>query len=79
MIWHVLGTAVETSFNGAAIRIEIKKCDQCGSNMKVIASIEELEVIKKVLKHLGLDKAGLHNRSPLARADGLVEPATILI
>ncbi|MFT5048101.1 MAG: hypothetical protein ACI8UP_005102 [Porticoccaceae bacterium] len=71
--------AVETSFNGAAIRIEIKKCDQCGGNMKVIASIEELEVIKKVLEHLGLDKAGLHNRSPLARADGLVEPATILI
>jgi hypothetical protein len=47
--------------------------------MKVITSIEEPEVIKKVLKHLGLDKAGLHNRSPLARADGLFEPATILI
>ncbi|MGK0335964.1 MAG: hypothetical protein ACJAYE_003648 [Candidatus Azotimanducaceae bacterium] len=50
-----VAAAVETSFNGAAIRIEIKKCDQCGGNLKVIASIEEPGVIKKILKHLGLD------------------------
>jgi hypothetical protein len=42
-----VAAAVETSFNGAAIRIEIKKCDQCGGNLKVIASIEEPGVIKK--------------------------------
>jgi hypothetical protein len=37
--------------------------------MKVIASIEEPEVIKNIL----------NNRSPPTRADGLFEPATILI
>jgi hypothetical protein len=47
--------------------------------MQVIASIEEPEVIKKTLKHLSLDKAGLHNRSPPTRADGLFEQATIPI
>jgi hypothetical protein len=40
---------------------------------------EEPEVIKKILEHLGLDKLGLHNRSPPTRADGLFEPAAILI
>ncbi|MFT5100021.1 MAG: hypothetical protein ACI9HY_002147, partial [Planctomycetaceae bacterium] len=59
--------------------IEIKKCDQCDGNMKAIASIEEPGVIKKILKHLGLHKARLHNRSPPTRADGLFETATILI
>jgi hypothetical protein len=35
--------------------------------MKVIASIEEPEVIKKILKHLGLDKAGLHRDTTVLR------------
>jgi hypothetical protein len=61
-------------------KIEIEKCDKCGGKMKVIASIEEPEVIEKILKHLGLDGAsGLHNRSPPANHSGLFEQATTLI
>ncbi len=49
--------------------IDIEKCEKCGGNMKVIASIEDPDVIDKILKHLGLDQSsslrGLpHNRSP---------------
>lgn len=46
-------------------RIDIEKCEKCGGKMKVIACIEEPEVIDKILKHLGLDRAtDPHNRSP---------------
>ena len=52
--------------------IENEKCDKCGGNVKVIASIEGPEVIEKILKHLGLDRtAGLHNRSPPTRAKNM--------
>jgi hypothetical protein len=79
-IRHVLGTTVEASINGAAIRIEIEKCDKCGGKVRVIASIEEPELIEKILRHLGLDRtAGLHNRSPPTCADGLFDQTTILI
>ena len=44
-------------FVGAAIRIEIEKCEKCGGKVKVIACIEDPEVIEKILKHLGLDEA----------------------
>jgi len=46
-------------FVGAAIRIEIEKCEKCekcGGKVKVIACIEDPEVIEKILKHLGLDE-----------------------
>lgn len=57
--------------------IEIDKCEKCGGRVKVIASIEEPEVIKKILKHLGLDEAiGLHNRSPPTNINGLFDQAT---
>ena len=60
--------------------IEIEQCEKCGSKVKVIASIEEPEIIEKILKHLGLDRATrVHNRSPPIRADGLFDQATILI
>jgi len=36
--------------------IEIEKCEKCGGKVKVIASIEDPEVIEKILKHLGLDE-----------------------
>ena len=49
--------------------IDIEKCEKCGGKMKVIASIEDPDVIDKILKHLGFDQSGSlhsspHNRSP---------------
>ena len=45
--------------------IEIEKCEKCGGKVKIIASIEDSEVIEKILKHLGLDEASqARNRSP---------------
>ena len=59
--------------------MEIEKCEKCGGKVKVIASIEDPVVIKKILKHLGFDQAdGLHNRSPPACPDGLFNQATTL-
>jgi len=45
--------------------IEIEKCEKCGGKVNIIASIEDPEVIEKILKHLGLDEASqVKNRSP---------------
>jgi hypothetical protein len=45
--------------------IEIEKCKKCGGQVKIIACIEDPEVIEKILKHLGLDEASrARNRSP---------------
>lgn len=47
--------------------IEIEKCEKCGGMMKIIACIEDAEVIEIILKHLGLDEASqTRNRSPPA-------------
>lgn len=35
--------------------IDIEACPECKGNVKVIASIEDPEVIKKILNHLGLE------------------------
>ena len=32
--------------------IEIEKCEECGGEVKAIASIEDPDVIEKILKHL---------------------------
>ncbi len=37
--------------------IEIEKCEKRGGPVRVIASIEDPDVIQKILKHLGLDSA----------------------
>jgi hypothetical protein len=48
--------------------IDIEKCEKCGGKVRVIASIEDPEVIAKILKHLGLDRAAEpHSRSPPAQ------------
>ena len=40
-------------------------CDICGGNVKIVACIENADVIEKILKHLGLDEASqARNRSP---------------
>ena len=45
--------------------IEIEKCEKCGGKARIIASIEDPDVIEKILKHLGLDETSqVRNRSP---------------
>jgi hypothetical protein len=45
--------------------IDIEKCEKCSGKMKVIACIEDSDVIEKILKHIGLDESSTsHNRSP---------------
>ena len=34
--------------------LDLEHCPQCGGDMKIIAAIEEPEVIAKILMHLGL-------------------------
>jgi len=38
------------------LAIEIEKCEKCGGPVRIIASIEDPDVIQKILKHLGLDR-----------------------
>ena len=35
--------------------IDIEKCERCGGPVRIIASIEDPDVIQKILKYLGLD------------------------
>ena len=45
--------------------IDIEKCEKCGGPVRIIASIEDPDVIQKILQHLGLDQPGdPQNRSP---------------
>jgi len=60
-----MGSEIEAGLNRAAFRIEIEKCEKCGGKVKVIACIQDPEVIEKILKHLALDEASqIRNRSP---------------
>ena len=45
--------------------IEIEKCEKCGGLVKIIACIEDAEVIEKILKHLGLDEASQTSALPM--------------
>jgi hypothetical protein len=58
---HIRDAAVDFAAAGEAphalaFGIEINTCTRCGGKLKVIASIEEPEVIAKILAHL--QKAG---------------------
>ena len=44
--------------------IDIEVCSECGGKLKVISSIEEPEVIKKILTHLGLESRATELWSP---------------
>jgi len=46
--------------------LDLEHCPQCGCDMKIIAAIEEPEVIAKILMHLGLP-ARAPARSPARR------------
>jgi Putative transposase len=53
--------------------IEIERCEQCGGAVKIIASIEDPQVIGRILGHLGLHGSDAHNRQlPPARAPPIV-------
>jgi len=49
--------------------IEIERCEQCGCAVKIIASIEDPQLIGRILAHLGLDGSNAHGQQlPPARA-----------
>jgi len=35
--------------------IDVERCDRCGGAARIIACVEDPEVIEKILRHLGLD------------------------
>jgi hypothetical protein len=35
--------------------IEIRKCEHCAGAVRIIACIEDAQIIEKILQHLGLD------------------------
>ena len=47
-----LGPAAQARFNGAAIRIDIEVCGRCGGSVRVIACIEDQDIIDRILTHL---------------------------
>jgi hypothetical protein len=52
--------------------IEIESCQHCGGAVKIIASIEDPQVIGRILEHLGLDGSDAHGRQlPPARPSPL--------
>ena len=52
--------------------LDMERCE-CGGNLKIIAMIEQPDVIEKILTHLGLS-AQPPPRAP-ARREGLLEAA----
>jgi|ETNmetMinimDraft_9_1059917.scaffolds.fasta_scaffold142360_1 hypothetical protein len=61
----VMGSAAEACVCHRSERGPIEKCEKCGGPVRIIASIEDPDVIEKILKHLGLDQPqDPQNRSP---------------
>ena len=48
--------------------IDIERCPHCGEQLKLIATIEELPVIARILTHLGLATQP-PSRAPAVRLD----------
>ena len=44
----------EVQYERCSFAIDVEHCPQCGGALKIIAAIEELAVIAKILTHLGL-------------------------
>ena len=62
-----MGAAAQACVNRAAFRIDIEKCEKCGGPVRIIASIEDPDIILKILTHLGLAQdSDPQNRSPPA-------------
>jgi hypothetical protein len=62
-----------------AFGIEIESCEQCGGAVKIIACIEDPQVIGRILEHLGLGGSEAHShqfppaRAPTIGASGLFD------
>ena len=54
----VMGSAAEACVCHRSERGPIEKCEKCGGPVRLIASIEDPDVIQKILKHWGLDQPG---------------------
>ncbi len=50
------------------LSIEIQTCDLCGGAVKIIASIEDPVVIKKILDHLDKHPCKIDQKLPPSRA-----------
>ena len=54
--------------------IDVKNCDKCGGDVRIIASIEDPAVIMKILAHLdGKTSSGLTALLPECRAPPLAK------
>jgi hypothetical protein len=53
-----MGSAADACVCQRSERGRIEKCEKCGGPVRIIASIEDPDVIEKILKHLGLDQPG---------------------
>jgi hypothetical protein len=51
-----VGAAAQACVRHRSERGPIEKCEKCGGSVRIIASIEDPDVIQKILKHLGLDQ-----------------------
>jgi hypothetical protein len=53
--------------------IDIEVCRRCGGRLRVIASIEDPEVIQRILEHLGRDGGWSTRRIPGKRSDAVAK------
>ena len=44
----------EVQYEARSFLLDVLECPRCGGRMKIIASIEEPDVIHRILDHLGL-------------------------
>jgi hypothetical protein len=52
--------------------IEIRKCEHCAGAVRIIACIEDAQIIEKILQHLGLDATPAGEALPRAPPGGAV-------
>jgi hypothetical protein len=52
--------------------IEIRKCEHCAGAVRIIACIEDAQIIEKILQHLGLDATPAGEALPQALPGGAV-------
>jgi hypothetical protein len=61
--------------------IEIESCERCGGAVKIIASIEDPQVIGRILQHLGLEDSNArssHQLPPARAADRIGRPIRLI-
>ncbi|MFT7528208.1 MAG: hypothetical protein ACI9LY_003369, partial [Arenicella sp.] len=62
-----MGATIKACVDGAAFRMDVEICDQCGGGIKVIACIEDPTVIKKILDHMN-SKAAVSEKKRLPQS-----------